>query len=442
MADYINTVDTLGFWKFSKSGDQWKYNSIVNSVLDLNSTESISTNNSANPMQIITGEDEPNPNNTLGKTIYKSRGRSIVIEEGYGIWSNIGKNGEFITTEFWFYPKRGNNSSNPEDIDNIIISNSENTAYTDSIWKYSSPQIFSYTPVINTGNNFKNIYFTKKGASGYISTNTSIYYINPIWLYLGYCCYKKSFILYGYSNYCYIDNSTTRYSVNLKTSEKKSFIYTSNNFPPDRWYHIAIVQTKTNNNAQAILFINGKKIGTLTFTGNNSYRALGSPIDSYGLTCHSSPSFVFNNDIDYHIRIGNRIGTNTSNGDIINYTPYKPSIYYWKQPGFQDVIIDDLRITRGVLYTNDFIPPGFAGYQLLYVDNKVYGYNTTNQFVLMDNNWDTKTATQKKSSVNSIGMVDITLDDIKSVVTPTNSNIHLEVYDLSSGKHNAQLFAN
>jgi len=414
MADYINTTNTIGFYKFSNSTD-WAKNSILNPsiYLPLQGFKRVNTSNNQ------WGDTVFGINPTFTKGKYKSRPFAINLTESTGITiNNINLIANCMTTEFWFYPERGSNLTDPNQYHNV---------YPNAIYQFTADASNPFLFVLNITQNYsdRNRYYTGdycyRVDTGGTSSNTSIHRDIPIYLNLGYCCYKERFEF----------QAVYQGSDGASSPQVRILTATKNYCPSNRWYHVAITQQQlSERTAKICLFINGSKVTEMN-------------IDS-GSTAYSTSKGVKYKYYHYnklkmglcdHISIGNRCYRNNGIYAYQYYGPNNPSsnnnnaMLY---PGFQNIIIDDLRISNSIVYTENFTPPGISGYQLVYINGDVYGYDDTYQFVKIASDWDNKTSIQKQSIINTMGFVDLSIEDIKTISTNPSDNIHIEVYATDS----------
>ena len=424
MADYVINTNTMGFYKFNSSSP-WNTNSIVDNPGITLQGFTRTTDPSSN-WGLPTTDIDPN-DISIYKPIYKSRPSSLKISESNGISFTVDP--RMLTTEFWFYPKRGTNTSNPNAAGYTSLNNFKTK-------QFSNPFLFT----LDTSHLFRDSYYGLENysyARTYTGANdntgdTNFYYWFPIFLNLGYCCYQQQFVLecrYGMIN-------SPGYNVSMVQNWREK-----NNCPPNRWYHIAITQQQfSNNSARICWFINGNKISTFDINiidyNLSQYKGNG------GYKFYYHPNLKM--ELNEIISIGNRCTWQTHGQYAYQY--YGDSIQYINvpnpKPGFQDVIIDNLVVSRDIVYTNDFIPPGFSGIQLLNINDKVYGYDKSSfNFTLMADNWSSRTDEYKRSVVNQVGYCDITIDDIKSVSNP-NNDATIEVYKDNSSNTTCELVNN
>ena len=408
MPGYVLNSDTLGFYKFS-SNDSWNKNSMINSSINIEGFKRIKDSSSN---WGVTQAYTPG----FIKSIHKSRPSAILLKEYTGI--NVTQNSATsMTTEFWFYAKKGTNNSIPANY-NIYYT----PLFTASL---SNPFLFALDMYPNYTDpiwpKIEKLYWTVTYSGGHPndqSSNTNYHYKFPVFINLGYCAVRN---IFGFA----VINSMLTSSGGTGLNQQS---YTKNYCPPNRWYHIAITQQQTGLYSGTIcLFINGIKccektvssgVGSTSRTKSGKYRDyLYAQLDM---------------SLANSITIGNRCA----------YKPYGVYAYNSSEQGFQDVIIDDLRITKGILYTGDFTPPGMTGYQLAYVNDDVYGYDDTYQFVKIASGWDAKTPAQKQSIINTMGMMDIVIDDLKSIPMNPGDDLHMEVYAKDSTQLSCELIDN
>lgn len=428
MADYINTENTIGFYKFNNSNDVFKNS--VNSSINLNWQGSMTGRVEGSNDNLLSFTNKAAEVTNIEKLKYKSRSSSIRIPESKCIYAYLPYQINSITTEFWFYPKSLGQTANPSSGVSLTMPNPSPSI--SALTNLSNPFLFNYGITFLDTDNIRNTATWKicKQSGNYING----IYDNPIFVQFGYCVYNKKFVcMVFYSSRQIIATSSNGTSI----TTNHNINYTSKiNCPPNRWYHVAIVQNKN----VVHPYINGQNMGSITIntpyihrmnnrsiTQNYSFRS-GTMVGMIDSTNYQSSVF--------HISIGNRA--------LPSVGPYKYKYnnttlgngYTSINPGFQDVIIDDLRITNGALYDGTpFVPPGMSGgYQLAYVNNNVYGYDDTYEFVKIASNWDSKTPIEKQSIINTMGLMDIVIEDIQSITTSPTDEIHMEIYAKDSNK--------
>ena len=393
MPGYVLNSDTLGFYKFSSNGS-WNKNSMVNTSISIEGFEKIE-NLSSNWGAIQTYTPD------FIKSIHKSRPSAILLKENTGI--NITQNsGTSMTTEFWFYAKKGTNNNIPANYS--TYNTSLNTASLSNPFLLALDMVPNYIdPFWNTERLYWTVTYTG-GRPSDQSSNTSYHYKFPVFINLGYCAVRN---IFGFS----VINSMLSSSGGTGLNQQS---YTKNYCPPNRWYHIAITQQQNGLYSGTIcLFINGIKCCEKTVSSG------------VGSTSRTKSGRYKNY---YYAQLDMSLTNSITIGNRCTYKPYGVYAYKSSERGFQDVIIDDLRITKGILYTGDFTPPGMTGYQLAYVNDDVYGYDDTYQFVKIASGWDAKTPAQKQSIINTMGMMDIVIDDLKSIPMNPGDDLHMEVY--------------
>ena len=434
---YENTVDTLGFYKFNK--DPWNTNSISNPPINLDFKGLKSAD-----LHVTGLFATSNFNPEIIKTKYKSRPSAIILPESSCIYADlpnslsnstfstvIGSYLDDMTFEFWVYPKKGTNDRNPNstynglinyrsvtapygtEIDNSYASSYINNQYCEST--FSNPFLFTYN--YNTGNytwGQRNISLnssSKKIYCAYISFN------------LGYCCYRKGFNINAYLNW---QNQNREYLGSSYSNVK--FI---GNCPPNRWYHVAITLHNTENSAQLCLFINGE---AANFNGTDVSNVISNMNGN-----QQQVSYAKFSTTNAYISIGNRaIWSDTSIWNNYFYTAYsfEPVDMH---PGFQDIIIDDLRISKGILYTDSFVPPGIIGKQILIYDDYAYYVDpdTEDLIKLSFSKWDEIDTATKALLLDRVGYdFTPTVEQIKIIQTDPAKPVKYENYQLDTVKPN------
>ena len=380
MAGYTNTESTLGFWKFNKA-NQWNYNSIIDSVHIFNFQKNLTDEAKTARPNYNCGIPE------LSKNYSKSRKTSIYLPETSCIYSdlplslndstfNLTSNQvpSALTIEFWVYIEKGTNTNDPSNFITVYPpSKFKPTSYTSSMYKplpyyYSNPFLFTY------GLNKTSMSWMDDVAMVYNGGWTRYIKI-PTTISLSYCCYNNAFSLTTY-------NTTVQF--NLSDTNVGMANYKFENCPPNKWYHIALVlenmdvtSSYTGGN-KIYWFINGKKYTT----GGSKELYIGGYWTDAGrltsATVRNIARFTTNNK---YISFGNRLTPTGSfaydyalkDSEGLNYTNEAMN------PGFQNVYIDDIRITKGVLYTTDFTPPGMIGKQILIYDDYAYYVDPTSE---------------------------------------------------------------
>ena len=419
MPGYVLNSDTVGYYKFST--DEWTKNSMSDTSLSFQSRRMDSSGYS--------NTTKPGPRE---KTIYKSRGSSLRITETDCIWTNLPYTiGGSMTVDFWFYPKTLGNTTNPSN--NVVTGYYSGSPSANNIAHSSNPFLYNYG-IWTDG--LKSWDF-HSDAGNYKAIIKAL----PVLVQVSYDTYRNRFGLGMFSSRNVIGSVSS-----TGTGYNTSYLYIEKfqNFcPPNRWYHVAIVHDANT----VYLYINGKNISgsasgfsfddfTSTMSDRsiqNLYRFRSGTISGY--VNRNASYYAPGNPTNHYISIGNRA--------LPCCGPYNYSYSGTTNPGFQDVIIDDLRITKGVLYSGaTFTPPGMAGYQLAYVNDDVYGYNDTYQFVKIASGWDAKTPAQKQSIINTMGMMDIVIDDLKSIPMNPGDDLHMEVYAKDSTQLSCELIDN